>query len=255
MKKIVLLTLIFLFSFNQAIPWGKTGHRIVGLIAEQHLTKKAKKNIDRILKNETLAEVSNFMDFIKADDKYDHMNPWHYATIPDGQTYEQAGTPEEGDAIQKINQIISELETKEFTFGSEAFALKCLVHLVGDIHQPLHVGNGEDRGGNDVKLDFFWKSSNLHRVWDSGMIDGQDYSYSEYTEWINHASESQIEEWQNDAVIEWAYESMSYREQVYDLPENKKIAYDYVYQNRELLNLRLLQAGVRLAGVLNKIYG
>ena len=254
MKKFIALSLLMVVTF-QALPWGKTGHRIIGLIAERHLTKKAKKNIDKILKTETLAEVSNYMDFIRADDQYDHMSPWHYCTVPDGQTYEEAGTPEEGDAIVTIERLMSELKSKQFTDGDEAFAIKLLVHLIGDIHQPLHVGNGEDRGGNDVKLDYFWKSSNLHRVWDSGIIDGQEYAYTEYTEWIDHATEAELEKWENDELMDWIYESKEYRSQCYELPEDSKIAYDYDYKNLDLVNQRLLQAGIRLAAVLNEIYG
>ena len=237
------------------MAWGPIGHRVVGLIAEKHLSGKAKKNIERILKNETLAEVSNFMDFIKSDKTKRHMDPWHYMTIPQDKTYEQAGTPEEGDVYVTINRLVSELKTKTFTDGDEAFALKCLVHLIGDLHQPLHVGNGTDRGGNDLDVEFFWSSSNLHRVWDSGIIDEQKYSYTEYAEWINHPTEDQVVAWQSSSVMDWALESRECHGQVYDLPENKKINYRYVYDNQELLNLRLLQAGVRLAGLLNKIYG
>jgi hypothetical protein len=147
------------------------------------------------------------------------------------------------------------LKTKTFTDVDEEFALKCLVHLVGDIHQPLHVGNGLDRGGNSVDVEFFWSSSNLHRVWDIGLIEEEKYSYTEYVEWINHPTKEQVSAWQSSTVMDWVKESMDCREQVYDLPENKKINYRYVYDNQELLNRRLLQAGVRLAGVLNKIYG
>lgn len=254
MKRFVLTFLISLFVFH-ALPWGKTGHRVVGLVAERHLTKKAKKNIAKVLGHESLAEVSNYMDFIRADDTYDHMDPWHYATIPDSMSYEQAGTPQEGDVIQSINRLIGELKTGEFTDEDEAFALKLLVHLIGDIHQPLHVGTGEDRGGNDVRVEYFWDSYNLHRVWDSGIIDGQQLSYTEYVEWIDHAPEEKIEAWQNASVLDWAYESVAYRDQVYDLPESKKINYRYDYDNLDLVNLRLLQAGIRLAGVLNEIYG
>lgn len=254
MKKLIPFILLSLLSFN-LFSWGQTGHRVVGLIAEKHLTKKARKNLEKLLENETLAEVSNFMDFIKSDHEYDHMSPWHYATIPDGQTYEEAGTPEEGDVIVTISRLVDELEKKTFTEQDELFNLKCLVHLIGDIHQPLHVGNGEDKGGNDVKLDYFWSSSNLHRVWDTGIIDGTNYSYTEYVAWINHASKDQISEWQSSSVMDWAYESKSYREQVYDLPESMKISYRYDYENLELVNQRLLQAGIRLAAVLNQIYG
>ena len=220
------------------------------------MTKKAKRNIEKVLGAETLAEVSNYMDFIKSDATYRHMSPWHYATIPDGKTYDEAGTPEEGDVIVIIQQLMGELSSKEFTDYDEAFALKCLVHLIGDIHQPLHVGNGEDRGGNDVKLDYFWKSSNLHRVWDTGMIDGQKYSYTEYAEWIDQPTDEQLEAWSSLNVLDWAKESKRFRDQCYNtVPENKKLSYRYDYENMELLNQRLLQAGIRLANVLNTIYG
>ncbi len=194
------------------------------------------------------------MDDIKSDNKFRHMNPWHYCTIPDDMTYEEAGVPEEGDAIQTIQRLIMELKSKEFTDVDEAFALKCLVHLIGDIHQPLHVGNGDDRGGNDVDVEYFWERSNLHRVWDSGIIEKQGYSYTEYVSWISHYSAEELDKWQNDGLMDWIMESKSLRSQVYDLPENKKIGYQYNYKNIDIVNERLVQAGIRLAAVLNEIY-
>ena len=255
MKKIASLSICALITL-QSFGWGATGHRIVGLIAERYLSKKAKKNIELVLKDETLAEVSNYMDFIKSDDGYRHMSSWHYATIPDGTTYENAGTPEQGDVIVTIQRLLQELRSKNFTDEDEAFALKCLVHLVGDVHQPLHVGNGDDRGGNDVKLTYFWENSNLHRVWDSGIIDQQKYSYTEYVNWIDHPSKQEVEVWQSSNVLDWAYESVAFRKQCYEtLPEDKKLSYRYNYDNIELVNQRLLQAGIRLASLLNELYG
>ncbi|MEP1034050.1 S1/P1 nuclease [Ekhidna sp.] len=255
MKKISFLILALIVSLK-SFGWGATGHRIVGLIAEYHLSNKAKKNIEKVLGFETLAEVSNYMDFIKSDGTYRHMSPWHYATIPDGNTYAEIGTPDEGDVIVTIQRLMNELGTKNFTDGDEAFALKCLVHLIGDIHQPLHVGSGEDKGGNDEKLDYFWQSSNLHRVWDSEMIDGQKYSYTEYANLINHPTDNQLAAWSSLDVLEWAKESKEARKQCYvTMPEDKKLGYRYNYDNIDLLNQRLLQAGIRLANVLNKIYG
>ena len=235
--------------------WGKTGHRVIGAIAEMYLTKKTRKELQRIMGNESLSMAANWMDFIKSDPRWDHASPWHYATIPDGLTYTQAGTPEEGDAIATIERLINELQTKQFTDEDELIALRFLIHLIGDLHQPLHTGNGEDRGGNDVKLKWFWQSSNLHRVWDSGIIDGEQLSYSEWVNEINFATKTEITSWQNSSAEDWAYESMTYRPQIYDLPENKSINYRYVYDNIDVVRHRLLQAGIRLAGVLNKIYG
>ncbi|MEQ8241186.1 MAG: S1/P1 nuclease [Cyclobacteriaceae bacterium] len=252
-KLLFIICLCFATTF--AYSWGQNGHRIVGYLAQLHLSKKAKKNLSKVLEGKTLAQVSTYMDFIKSDNTYRHMGPWHYATIPDDQTYAEAGTPEESDIIATIERLIAELESKNFTDEDELFALSCLVHLIGDIHQPLHVGNGEDKGGNDVKLKYFWEDSNLHRVWDSEMIDGQQLSFTEYTHWLNRVSKSNKTNWQNDTVLGWANESKSYRKQVYDLPENMNLTYRYNFDNIDLLNLRLQQAGIRLAGVLNKIYG
>jgi hypothetical protein len=235
--------------------WGQTGHRVIGTIAEDYLTRKAKKKISILLGDESIAMAANYMDEIRSEPDYRFLDPWHYCTIPDGTTYEENGAPEEGDIIMAINRLTEELKSKEFTLGDEKFTLKLLIHLIGDIHQPLHVGNGTDRGGNDVKVEYFWENSNLHRVWDSGIIDGQKLSFTEYTEWINHTSKKEIVRWQQSDVTEWAYESVSHRPQVYRLPENNIINYRYDYDNIDLVNLRLLQAGVRLAGVLNEIYG
>ena len=250
------LIFIPLFFFNlEAFSWGKTGHRVVGEIAYRHLSKKAKRKIRKLLAPEMLGMVGNFMDEIKSNPSYDSLGPWHYCTIPDGKSYQEVGTPENGDVIMAINLFIDQIESGGLSKDQEIFALKCLVHLIGDIHQPLHVGNGEDRGGNSIDVTYFWKSSNLHRVWDSGIIDQQQLSYSEYVNWIDHPTKDEVIHWQNDGLMTWVEESISYREQVYSLPENKKINYKYNYDNIEIINKRLLQAGIRLAGILNNLYG
>lgn len=255
MKKFFLLVTLAVASCGVAFSWGKTGHRVVGQIAYDHLTNKAKKNIQAVLRNEHLGMIGNYMDFIRADRSNEYMTPWHYCTIPDGMTYQEAGVPEEGDAVQAINRLIEELKSKKFTYDSEIENLKYLVHIVADIHQPLHVGNGEDMGGNDVKVNFMWKNSNLHRVWDSGMIDHQQLSYTEYVAWIDHASDAQIKKWQSEGLMTWLDEALGYREAVYDIPENGKLRYDYNYAHIATVNERLLKAGIRLAGILNEIYG
>lgn len=252
-KKLSCIVLLLL-----SIPvfaWGPTGHRVTGKIAEVYLTKKAKKKLDQVLKGKSLAEVSTWMDEIRSDDQYDYTHDWHWVTLPDGMTYEQAEKNPKGDAIASIERLMDELEKGGLSPLQEAEHVKILVHLIGDIHQPLHVGTGEDRGGNDVKVKWFRAESNLHRVWDSGMIDHKKYSYTELAEIIDKTTKQDIEKWQAATVRDWAEESKALREQVYDLPGDKNMGYKYVYHNWETVELRLLQAGVRLAGVLNKIYG
>ena len=246
--------ILFMFLAIQASSWGMIGHRVVGQIAEQYLSKKASKEVKKILGTETLTDVANWMDFIKSEPKYNFMGPWHYCTIPDGKTYAEAGTPEEKDIIWALDKFKKDLTSDTASLETKQIAIKAIVHLVGDIHQPLHVGNGEDKGGNDVKINYFWESSNLHRIWDSGMIDGQSLSYTEWVTKINHPTKEQVAQWQNDSVLDWAEESKSLRPSVYDIGESKNLTYRYNYDHITQVKLRLLQAGVRLAGVLNEIY-
>ena len=251
MKKFTTLVLVIMFCNSlDTFAWGKIGHRVVGQIAYNHMSKKARKNVQKILGNESLANSGTWMDFIKSDKSYDHQTPWHYCVIPDSLTYQQTATPEQGDIIMTLERIINELKAKNFR-EDELWAIRCLVHLVGDIHQPLHVGNGKDKGGNNEQLKYMYQSSNLHRVWDSEMIDHQQLSFTEYATSIDFTSETQERLWQNSTILDWANESKSLREQVYNLPEDKFLSYKYTFDNINTLNKRLLQAGIRLAGILN----
>lgn len=258
MKKFRLLYILFfyvLFTSQNVLSWGMIGHRVVGEVASQHLSRKAAKNIRELLGHETLAEVSNWMDDIKSDHAYDSLKPWHYTTIPDGKTYSETTPNPKGDVVQGIEFLVKALKSGELSTTLERDYVKLLVHLVGDIHQPLHVGNGKDRGGNDVKVEWFWESSNIHRVWDSGMIDSKQYSFSELAKIVNHPSKDEVEVLQSSTVIDWANEAMTFRDGIYDLPENGEINYEYRYKHWDTMKRQLMKGGVRLAGLLNEIYG
>jgi hypothetical protein len=252
MRKVLLIFGVFISL--HVYGWGVTGHRVVGHIAEQYLSKKAKKELQRVLGHQSLAYVSNWMDDIKSDRAYDHTQEWHWVTIPDGMTYEESEKNPNGDIIETIERLISELKKGGLDAKKEAEHVKMLVHLVGDIHQPLHVGRGDDKGGNDVRVRWFSQNSNLHRVWDTDMIDGKKWSYTEIARDINHTTPARVKALQATTVRDWAYESMALRSQVYDVPENGTLGYEYSYKNYHLVERRLLEAGVRLAGVLNDIY-
>ncbi|QNF32338.1 S1/P1 nuclease [Adhaeribacter swui] len=255
MKKVISFLLVFPFLINQAFAYGQTGHRVVGLVAEQHLSKKARKKVLQILENNSLAEVANFMDDIKSDHAYDHTHDWHWVTIPDGQQYEQTQKNPHGDVIMKIEELIQTLKAGKLTPAQEQENLKFLIHLVGDLHQPLHVGGQDDMGGNNVKLQWFGQNSNLHRVWDSDMIEGKDLSYTELAAFLGEPDKAQIKSWQSTNVRAWASEMTTYRPQVYAIPPDGKLGYRYSYDNFNTIQKLLLQGGIRLAGLLNQIYG
>lgn len=242
-------------SFTNAFGWGQTGHRVIGEIAEEHLTKKAQKNIEKLLGGESLAVVSTWMDEIRSDHRYDHTHDWHWTTIPDGGTYAEAEKNPDGDLIEAIGRMKATLQSDTADRENKIKALKMLVHLVGDLHQPLHVGNGEDRGGNSVKVKWFYESSNLHRVWDSEMIDQKQYSYTELAAVVDHPSKEQIAIWQQGTVVDWAEEAMQYRERVYSMGSDENLSYRYMYHNWDLVKQQLEKGGVRLAGMLNEIFG
>ncbi len=250
-------SLLFLFGGMlfclQLHAWGPTGHRVIGAIAENHLTKKTKSEIEQLLGHQSLAEVSTWMDEVKSDSRFDHTHSWHYATIPDGSKYATRDN-EEGQLVEKIEQLKRTLLCEDSSREAKIEALKFLVHLIGDLHQPLHVGNGTDRGGNDVKVNFFYEKSNLHRVWDSDMIDKKLYSYTELAAICDHATKDQIARWQTGSTADWANECLMYREQIYDIKDPERMGYEYMYLNWGLVQKQLLKGGIRLAYVLNKIY-
>lgn len=256
--------LIFSFAFvlvitGGAYAWGVQGHRIVGEIAENYLTPKAKKEIKAILGNESLAMCSNWPDFIKSDTAFSYFSPWHYINIPGGQTknsfYGLLETDTAVDAWTKINFLKSALKSKALPSEIKAQYLKLLVHIVGDIHQPLHVGRPDDRGGNSIKVSWFGESSNLHQVWDDKLINFQLLSYTEYVAAINFTTAAQRREWQNEPVKDWFYQSYLLAENIYrDVRADDKLGYLYNYKYISTVNSQLLKGGVRLAGLLNEIF-
>lgn len=254
---LLISTLLFLPANDHMANhfWGQNGHRVVGDIAADYLTPEAHKQIDRVLGHESIPIASTWMDDIKSDPTYDHTHDWHWVTIPNGMTYQEAEKNPNGDLINSIQTFIEELKSGSLPAKEEKKKLKMLIHLVGDIHQPLHVGNGKDRGGNATEVKWFYEDSNIHRVWDSQMIGYTKLSYTELSSAINHPSDNQIERWQNTDVLDWAREAKKLRDQVYDLPEDREIGYRYQYKNRKTLDRQLLKAGIRLAAVLNEIYG
>jgi hypothetical protein len=261
MSALLYLTSLFIFNpvsdthSGHELRWGQIGHYVTGEIAEKYLTEQAAREVRRVLGNTSLAMASTWMDDIRSDSRYDHTSDWHWVTIPPGKTYEEAEKNPNGDIIEALERKIAQLKEGGLSEHEEWEKLKMVIHMVGDIHQPLHVGTGEDRGGNDVRVRWMGENSNLHRVWDSDMINSYQLSFTELTRKINHPAEEQIARWQQATVRDWAMESKSYRDQVYDLPDNRRIGWEYRYKYFDIVEKRLLQAGIRLAGVINDIYG
>lgn len=254
MKYLPALAVLALLQPASALAWGATGHRVVGAIAEEHLSRKARKAVQRILGNESMAMAATWMDEIKSDHTYDYMRDWHWVTIPDGSTYAEAAKNKDGDAVEAIGRMVAALKSDTLSPARRQFCLKVLIHLVGDLHQPLHVGRGDDKGGNDFQVQWFRKGSNLHRVWDSGMIDQDGLSYSELACSVDHASAAQIKEWTKGGAEQWAQENVAMRESIYPEAAGANLGYEYQYAHWPLVQQQLLKAGIRLSGILNAVF-
>ncbi|WP_194775073.1 S1/P1 nuclease [Pararhodonellum marinum] len=256
MKKLffslLLLTALSFHSFG----WGQNGHRVVGQLAEWHLKKKVLRKVNQVLDRESLAMVSVWMDEIRSETAYDYTNTWHWVTIPDGEKYDESIQEPTGNAYDALLKIIGALKTGGLTPKEEAEYLKMLVHLVGDLHQPLHVGRGDDKGGNDIRVNYFGQETNLHSVWDTRIIESQNLSFTELAKHLNtKVTPAKVNELQSADPSKWLDEAMACRPMVYDIPEDNRISYSYNYQYYPIIEERLLAAGIRLAGILNEIYG
>ncbi len=250
--KVWLFVVLSTFCFN-AQAWGPIGHRIVGQIAAKHLDGRAKREVKELLGNETLAISSTWADFIKSDRSWDKANTWHYVTIEDGQTYETSTINPQGDVVEAIDRMIKTLKNKKAERQERINALKFLVHFVGDIHQPFHVGRGNDRGGNNIRVRWFDRDSNMHALWDEDLINYQQLSYTEYAAMLEQASKEQIKQWQSDDINVWIKDNMQLRPLIYAIGDGK-LGYDYNFKVVKAMNLQLQKAGIRLAGVLNQIF-
>lgn len=238
---------------SPAAAWGKTGHRVVAAIADTHLSGLARAHVREILGSESLDEAATWPDEMRADSDPFWQKvapPWHYVTIG-GVAYDRA--PPEGDAMTALARFRAMLRDPTARLADQQLALRFVVHLVADLHQPLHVGKGSDRGGNDVKVTWFGKPTNLHAVWDSLLVDEEALSFSEWAERLERrTSPEQVIGWWNAEPKRWIAESAYYRDRIY--PDKPDLSYDYVYRNTPIVKLRLQQAGVRLAAYLNETF-
>jgi hypothetical protein len=259
--RFILLSILFSgISVSTFAWWGQTGHRVVGQIADSYLSSKARNAIREILGTESIAMTSNWADFIKSDSAFNYLNTWHYINAKQGLSQSEFNTILQNDqatnAFTKLNFLTAELKNKQLPAEKKLMYLRLLIHITGDIHQPLHVGQFEDLGGNRVTVQWFGEATNLHSVWDEKMIESQKLSYSEYTNAINHSTKKQRTEWQQQPMSEWFFESYQLAGTVYKSitqPE-QKLSYRYNYDYLATLNKQLLKGGIRLAGLLNSIF-
>jgi hypothetical protein len=237
-----------------ALAWGPTGHRATARVAERHLSPAAARAVADLLGPEALAYVATWADEIRSEPEWEKADSWHWVTVPDGQTYESAAKNASGDVLEAIARVESTIADRSAPRPARGQAIKWLAHLIGDLHQPLHVGRGEDRGGNETMVLWFGAPSNLHLVWDRQIIEQTDLSFSELAELVDRASPEQVREWQRGGPREWAAESQELRTTVYSLGD-RRLSWNYHHDTWPIVQRRILQGGLRLAAELDRLLG
>ena len=301
-KSIVACTLALGLIFQVMLApsshaWGPTGHRVVAEIAQRHLTPIAQARVSALLSGRSLADVANWPDELRSDARYDKYKLLHFATVPNGvASYRDAKKAPCGDIVAAIDALIAFLRTgsREALHSVKALsdksdgtgegacntvetepitpdtALRFLVHFMGDLHQPLHIG-GTDLGGNTVSINWMdrWRT-NLHSTWDDEMVDFERLSYTEYARFLDRASEADAARWRTGDTISYADEAVALRSRLYVFPDDPatapagtappgtapahKVSYKYTSAQRDLMREQLLKGGLRLAGVINSIF-
>lgn len=240
---------------SPAMAWGPIGHRITGAIAQDALSGVARAKAEILLNNEDLAEAATWPDDMRSDPSefwQTTSTPWHYVTVA-GDDYAPSDEPPQGDALTALKRFTATLRDPKAPLDDQRTALRFVVHIIGDLHQPLHVGTGTDKGGNAVKVTWFGKPTNLHTVWDSSLIEQRALSYSEYAHWLERSTTpEQVVAWNERDPEVWMHESIAMRRTVY--PTDPALSYDYVYKHRDDIDTRLKMAGVRIASYLNWVF-
>ena len=231
--------------------WGNIGHKVVGEIAERKLNPEVKLIVNDLLDGESMANASTWADEIKSDPLYKQYNPWHYVNMPLDKEYSDIQKNQSGDIVSTLKESIKILKNPESTKELKSFYLKFLIHLVGDIHQPLHTGRFEDRGGNDIKLSFLGKSTNFHIVWDVHIIEHLNMNYLELSdELINMRDVDYSLDPDN-----WVFETHQDVKILYSEIQNiNEIDVDYINDKIPFIKHKLFKAGSTLAAVLNDIF-
>lgn len=257
--KIALTVAVMAYLPLNANAWGMLGHRIVGQVAEAHLSKKALKGVKGILGTESLAMASNWGDFIKSDTAYNYLYNWHFVNLPGGLdkqgVFNFLDTDHDANVYNKVIEMTAILKNQESTADQKLLAMRMLVHMVGDLNQPMHTARKEDLGGNKVYVTWFGEKSNLHRVWDEALIGYQQLSYTEYAAAINHPSKEQLTAWKSNSLKDFVYGSYEACNRIYaETKPEAKLSYKYNYDFVGLIDTQLLKGGICLANILNEIY-
>lgn len=292
MKRLVLQCLLLMLPIS-AHAWGDEGHEIVALIAWNYLDPSVRAKVSGLLADDTsrltrdrdIASEATWADRYRDSDRdgdrsrYEATREWHFADIELGDrevdaacfahpalpagTYASAG-PARACIIDKIEQFRRELPNANLPSAERLLALQFLLHLIGDLHQPLHLGDAHDRGGNDKRVEAAgYRAGSLHHYWDTVFVERLGENSSAVAAGLlAEVTPAQRRDWRGGTPSGWALESFEVAKTVAygELPEpdslgRYRLSDAYVRDATAAVRLQLERAGVRLAQVLNAALG
>jgi hypothetical protein len=269
MRALSLAWLVVIASISQAWPWGQEGHSIVAEIAQRRLDPATLSKIEALLSLDTpslarptisLAAIGSWADDYRA--AHQETAPWHFVDIPDDRaTYDPDADCKQGNCVvEAISRFKAVLADCSKPASERLEALKFIVHFVGDIHQPLHASDRsdsytgkDDQGGNLVPVTFFGQSSNLHAVWDTGIIMRTVYDWGAYvvrleTRWFPGRDLTGLK---GGSPADWATDAHRLAHEVaYDVPDDGVLGVKYFSKASPVVDRQLALAGIRLAQLL-----
>lgn len=278
--------MVVVFNCPTVFAWGSKGHHIIADVARQQLTPGASAEIARLLTNEDFVSASTWADDMRTSQDnpafWSHYaSAWHFVNLAPGKDYEASEKSRYGDAVQALISFTAILQDKpvpagpvlsglQLYFGNsdmhstavKQFALKFLVHIIADLHQPLHCGYAHDHGGNDTKMSWLGKATSLHAVWDTLLLDQAHLSESKYRKRIDsrlrQLPSKDLHDMQTADVSQWLDECSSLLLRIHNHNGSNGVIKDeaeYASEFVPLVDNQLLKAAVRTAWWLNSVYG
>jgi hypothetical protein len=258
------LAVALTFVSTDALAWGAQGHRLVGRIAETRLTPAARAEVDRLLAGEatpTLAAIAPWADELRAKDPGlgRRSARWHYINMGEDDCRYLPATqcPDGNCVVEALKAQTAILADRSRPDAERAQALKFVVHFMGDIHQPMHAGYGHDKGGNDLQVQYNGRGTNLHSLWDSGMLNTRKQDDDAYAQRLNALRTPAFGKRANinaDAV-KWAEASCRIAIAPGVYPTSRKLGAEYTDTYLPVAERELRLAGERLAVLLNDTLG
>ncbi|MFV0390633.1 MAG: S1/P1 nuclease [Paludibacteraceae bacterium] len=253
MKTKLILSFLFVEIAISAFAFDAIGHRIIADIAYENLNCRTRKNVDRILGKRGMIYLSTWADEVRSDKSYAYSYNWHFQNLKDNMSQAELkfllnNPKSEGEHLFFALDSLFQVRKKDNT---NTEALKFLVHFVGDLFQPMHLGREEDLGGNTIYVSWFCRDIRLHQLWDTQIFELQKMSYAEYSQYIRDKFAHEKKKFQKQTLTEAIWETYKLREKIYAYDYTNLNAYNYMYQFNDDIDSRLFSAGIQLANVLN----